>query len=64
MQKLPTYKLIKQTFGLETYLEKLHDINKKKNVFVHSELVPIGLELREGGILMKSQSTGYVGNVI
>ena len=63
MQKLPTYKLIKQTFGLETYRENLHDINIK-NVFVHSELVSIGLELREGGILVKSQSTGYVGNVI
>ena len=24
MQKLRTYKLIKQTFGLETYLENLH----------------------------------------
>ena len=30
MQKLRTYKLIKQTFGLETYLENLHDINIKK----------------------------------
>ena len=27
-------------------------------------LVPIGVELREGGILVKSQSTGYAGNVI
>ena len=54
MQKLRTYKLIKQTFGLETYLDNLPGINIK-NVCVHSELVPTGLELREGGILVKTR---------